>query len=190
MGHLGGVLTAATGGKLPWPDEAAANAIDIWLLLGQCLEDVAGGIEQGDGLLQGVEGGAQGQPNACELGGTRMLGCDHCALESEPEGAVGGRGAWAEALGAAVLDDDERGNEGVGFGEDKVPDGLPVGEVREEAGEEGDEAIEGALLHVLVDAGERRGPVDGICGGGKHGADDYVGDRIEQADAGRRVEEP
>lgn len=53
----------------------------------------------------------------------------------------GGGGVEAELLHPAPVDDDEGGDQGVGADGFEVPQGLRFREVREEAGQEGDEAV-------------------------------------------------
>ena len=71
---------------------------------------------------------------------------DCCASEGRLDGDHGGVGVEDERLVyPAAIDDEEGGDEGVCLGGVEVSHGLDGGEVGEEAGQEGDEAIERPL---------------------------------------------
>ena len=80
-----------------------------------------------------------------------MLGGSRRTPERDLCCRLGDRGAQVEfILYPAPADDDEGGDERVQLGSVEVRQGLRVGEVREEAGQEGDEAVERPLGHVCT----------------------------------------
>ena len=127
-----------------------------------------------------------------------MLGGGGGASEGRFDGCDGGVGRKTEALlHAAVLDDEAGGHEGIQLGLAKIPHGLGFGEVGEEGGQEGDEAVERTPVHVS-DHGrfsllwKRRHGIFRVDshGAGNENAGDDVGGGVQEPDAEVSVEDP
>ena len=107
-----------------------------------------------------------------------MLGGNRCGSEGDLESCLGDEGLSDQP---APLDDDEGGDKGVSVGSGEICQGLRVGEVGEEAGEEGDEAVERPLDHApsLLSFGQQFRSIFA-----DEEVDDDIGGRSQETDAG------
>ena len=146
---------ATRHGQLPRSQQGSAAVVHLRRRLAQKLLEVAeaggGGApahlgEETDGL---VEAAGDGEPEADEAVGVGVLGGERGAPKGHPKGLLDGGPGGPEPLHAAVHDDDAGGDEEVGAGQEQVAHGLAVGEVGEEAGEEGNHAVQRPALQLL-----------------------------------------